>query len=416
MKKLVYIVSAVALAALLLSGCSKKEPFFTADENDYPRILNTNFPTWTDGVPGVLSSIVRTTPFEFSLVVTPANHTSVEWFLDDEKVAEGKDIALPLAVGTYNGKVVATTTAGKSTSRSFQLVVRPTDTDPVVTLVPENRLVAPSAVATLEGVRLGSVAKVFLNGTEMEIVSKADDQIKIQIPATATDGEYTVSFQDAQGASYAGCYGVDGGFYYNYSLIVSSAPVVGETAFKGKAGANFTATGINLQHVQSISVNGQDAAIVSKAFGELVFTCPAGLEPGDYNVTGLADDGKPVGFGSGTSATLTVTNEVTIWEGSFNVTWGTAFNGVQTTLRGMVQVGTIVRGYVTGNGGQGCLATAWWRNIYTGGSEGERGDVSINGDMVLEYTLTQASLDLLDAQDGALFVGDGYTITKVTIE
>lgn len=415
MNKIFNIISAAAMTALLLSGCSEKEPFFTADENDYPRILNTNFPTWTDGVPGVLSSIVRTTPFEFSLVVTPAQHTSVTWYIDDEEVAQGKDIEIQLPVGTYNGKVVATTTVGKSTSRSFQLIVRPTDSDPVITYVSENRLVAPTSVAVIEGVRLGGISKVLLNGSEVETVSLADDKIEVKIPADAKDGEYTVTFKDAQGATYAGCYGVEGGFYYDYTVIVSSKPVVGETTFKGKPGSNITVTGINLQHVQSILVNGIDATIVSKEFGKVVFTCPSSLEPGNYTVTGLADDGKAISFGSAASATMTVSNEVTLWEGSHYVDWGSAFDGVKLTLLSNVQVGSIVRGYVSGSG-QGCLATSWWNNIYTGESDPKRGDVAISGDMVLEYTLTQTSLDLLAAQDGALFVGTGYTITKVTVE
>lgn len=414
MNKIFNIISAAAISALLLSGCSEKEPFFTADENDYPRILNTNFPTWTDGVPGVLSSIVRTTPFEFSLVVTPAQHTSVAWYIEDEEVAKGKDIEIQLAVGTYNGKVVATTTAGKSTSRSFQLIVRPLDTDPVVAYVSENRLVAPGGTGIIEGARLGGVAKVLLNGTEAEILSKTDEKIQVSIPTSLSDGEYTVSFKDESGTAYAGCYGVEGGFYYDYTVIVSSKPVVGETTFKGKPGSNITVTGINLQHVQSIAVNGVNAALVSKEFGSIVFTCPS-LEPGDYTVTGLDDEGKALGFGNGTSATLTVTNEVIIWEGSHYVDWGTPFDGLKTTLVNYIQVGSIVRGYVSGSG-QGCLATSWWRNIYTGESDPNRGDASISGDMVLEYIITQDSIDLISAQDGALFVGTGYTITKVTVE
>lgn len=415
MKKIFNLLTAVALTALLLNACAKKEPFFTASEEDYPRILNTNFPTWENGVPGVLTSIVRTTPFTFSLVVTPAQHTSVAWYFDEQQVAQGKDIEIVLEVGTYNGKVVATNPAGKSTSRSFQVVVRPTETDPVVTLVSENRLVAPSSIATIEGTRLGNIAKVLLNGKEMAILSSADEKIEIQIPEDMAAGEYNVKFVAKSGTELGAWYTPDGTNYKDYTIIVSTDPVVGESEFKGKAGANFTATGINLQHVQSISVNGQNAAIVSKSFDQLVFTCPAGLAPGTYDVTGKDDNNQPLNFNGAEKATLTVTNEVVIWTGSHYVDWGSPFEGVKETLRGYVEVGSIVRGYVSGNG-QGCLATSWWNNIYTGEGDPHRGDVAISGDQVLEYILTQQSLDLLDAQNGALFVGTGYTITKVTVE
>ena len=39
-----------------------------------------------------------------------------------------------------------------------------------------------------------------------------------------------------------------------------------------------------------------------------------------------------------------------------------------------------------------------------------------NGDMVLEYTLHAEGITKLKTEDGLLFVGSGYTITKVTIE
>ncbi len=192
MKKIFNIMVAAAMAALLFSGCAKREPFYTATADDSPRILNTNFPTWTDGKPGVLTSIVRTTPFTLTLYVTPAQHTSVEWFLNEEKVAEGNDIEILLQVGTYNGKVVATTTAGKSTSRSFELIVRPTDSEPLVTFKSENRLVAPSATATIEGEKLSSVKKVFLGNLELQVVSASDTRIEVKMPDNLAAGEYKV--------------------------------------------------------------------------------------------------------------------------------------------------------------------------------------------------------------------------------
>jgi hypothetical protein len=71
---------------------------------------------------------------------------------------------------------------------------------------------------------------------------------------------------------------------------------------------------------------------------------------------------------------------------------------------------------VNGNG-QGAATTAWWNNFTTCmDGESNRGDIMINGDMVLEYTLHAEGIAKLNAEDGLLFVGSGYTITKVTIE
>ena len=110
-----------------------------------------------------------------------------------------------------------------------------------------------------------------------------------------------------------------------------------------------------------------------------------------------------------------VVQEEVLWEGSFNVTWGTPFDALKDQFPSLVQAGSIVRAYVSGNG-QGAMTTAWWNNILTGKGDPERGDIMISGDMVLEYELTDLSMQLMNDQNGVLFVGDGYTIKKITVE
>ena len=87
--------------------------------------------------------------------------------------------------------------------------------------------------------------------------------------------------------------------------------------------------------------------------------------------------------------------ETTLWEGSFSVTWDTPFKELQTELINHVQAGSILRAYVSGEG-QGTAATAWWTNLVTGGSGDEgRGDTPISGDMVLEFPISELSMQLL---------------------
>ena len=51
-------------AALLFSACSKNEPFFSAGEDDAPRILNTNIPEYgDDGQPGVIANLASDEAF-----------------------------------------------------------------------------------------------------------------------------------------------------------------------------------------------------------------------------------------------------------------------------------------------------------------------------------------------------------------
>lgn len=78
-----------------------------------------------------------------TLTVTPADYTTCEWFLDGKKVNEGKSIEQQLEAGTYDLKIVATTTAGKSTSREGLVKVKPLDGDPTTTTKSFERFVAP---------------------------------------------------------------------------------------------------------------------------------------------------------------------------------------------------------------------------------------------------------------------------------
>lgn len=46
------------------------------------------------------------------MIVTPAHYTTVTWYIDDEQVAEGLKIDVPVLAGDHIVKVVATTTKG----------------------------------------------------------------------------------------------------------------------------------------------------------------------------------------------------------------------------------------------------------------------------------------------------------------
>ena len=84
-----------------------------------------------------------------------------------------------------------------------------------------------------------------------------------------------------------------------------------------------------------------------------------------------------------------------------------------------MSAGQTLRVYVEGDG-QGCAATSWWRNILNGVSEddvpGGRGDFIISGEQVLEYELTDKSIELLTEQNGMLVVGNGFTVKKITVQ
>ena len=408
MKKIYVKMMSLVVAFAALTGCTSKEaPFFTATEDDLPRILNTDIPEWIDGAPATLMTIKRDANFTFEVVVTPADYTSVTWFLDDVKIHEGKTIDRNILAGDYTLRIVATTTKGHETSRTTRLIVQPLDGDPVPGNDVLERLAAPGFAAVLHGQNMDKVAKVVIGGAEIDAVY-ADSAVSFTVPDGTADGRYPLTVKDNTGFEYGAGY-----------ITVSSLPTVSAGAFSGKSEGSVTISGKNLDKVASVKIGDKAAVITSKDAASLTFTVPA-LESGDYEMTGVAEDGSAVKFIVGSAlaetATFTVTSEVVLWEGSHYVDWGTPFNAIQTSVKEHLAPGRILRGYVNGNG-QGTATTAWWNNFTTClDGEANRGDIMISGSMVLEYVLTEAGVNKLKTEDGLLFVGSGYTITKVTIE
>ena len=191
------------LSALSISCSSDEDPFFTASENDFPRILNTDIPEGTKGEPAVIKNIERTENFTFEVLVSPVGYTTVTWFIDDVQVAEGLTIDVPVLAGDHIVKIVATTTKGLSTSRTCKLVVRPTDGDPALASDAKSRWLTIGTTKTIECTNTTSVTKVFIGQQEATNVSFANGKLTFNVPSMA-EGVYTVTIEDASGTRY-GC-------------------------------------------------------------------------------------------------------------------------------------------------------------------------------------------------------------------
>ena len=153
-------------AATAFTACSSDDdPFFTAEETDAPRILNTNIPEWKDGQPQVLITQSRTTNFKFNIIATPRHYTTISWYLDGVLIHEGDSIDQPMLAGDHLLKIVATTTQGLSTSRTTRVVITPADGDPILGTKAKDLWVAPGATTTIHGCsNLDKVAKVLIGG------------------------------------------------------------------------------------------------------------------------------------------------------------------------------------------------------------------------------------------------------------
>ena len=401
------VISSVAL----ISCTQKEEPFFTATENDAPRILNTDIPDWDKGQPSTLLTISRDQNFEFEIIVTPADYTTVEWFLDGVKIAEGKTINQPVLAGTWTVKIVATTTKGLSTSRTAMLVVNPVEGDPVAGNAILERLVAPGAAAVLGGQNMEKVAKVVIGGIECN-ATYADGAVSYTVPADMAAGTYQLTLKDAEGFEYGAGY-----------TTVSAASVISAASFSGKPGAELTVTGLNLDKVASLTAGGEACTIVSKTASELKFNLPV-IEVGAYELTGVDASGNAVSFINGAqmqeSATVNITLEVVLWEGHHYVSWGFEDGNPNKTFSALAEAsmswtpGRIIRVTLTPDPAdeyhQVQFNTMWWTEL-PGTFRGDFFDA-----MIAEFTWTQAIADLVNAQGGFIVCGHGFFVDKVTIE
>lgn len=181
-----------------LSSCSSDdEPYFTASEDDNPRILNTDLAD---------SKIDRKTNYKLEIKVTPVHYTTVTWLLDGTKIAEGTTIDQPLPLGNHELKIVATTTKGKSTSRTLKVTVTPAADDPALGTNASELWVAPGAETTIHKCKnLGIVAKVMVGGKDVAFeVLEEGTALKLTAPTGLENGDYDITLVDGEGNQFPG--------------------------------------------------------------------------------------------------------------------------------------------------------------------------------------------------------------------
>ncbi len=417
MNKIYSLLIAFAAVAITFTSCKDEEPFATASEDDFPQILLPWFGEWEDGVPGEYKNISRDIEYVDSVTVTPARYTTVEWFIDGEKVNEGTRYNRYFKAGNYTLKIVATTTKGLSTSRTGRIIVRPLLSDPIFDDVAEERLVAPGITATLTGMDLGDVKKLIIGGKEATIVSVSRNQIVYIVPSLE-DGNYAVEVVD-DNMTYGGVYTTGENTYENMNILVTKAPYVSKNELNSKAGRDVTLTGLNLHNIKSITIGGIQATIKSQSSTELTFTCPKELENGDYELVVATTDGSEVNFNGSNTCTISVASAIVLWEGNLAIDWvDPEIGDVHAKLKELAQVGSTLRLYVTETEATYHMACAVvdWCGILTGKGDPDRGDSSVSGTQVIEYVLNSTSINMIKNGGKFSVVGFGCKLTKITIE
>lgn len=179
-----------------LSSCSSDdEPYFTVSEDDAPRILNTDLAD---------SKIDRKTNYKLEIKVTPVHYTTVTWLLDGTKIAEGTTIDQPLPLGNHELKIVATTTKGKTTSRTLHVTVTPAADDPVLGTNASELWVAPGETTTIRNCKnLDHVQKVLIADKEaaFEVLDEGT-ALKVTAPSGLANGDYDITLVDGSGVQF----------------------------------------------------------------------------------------------------------------------------------------------------------------------------------------------------------------------
>lgn len=195
MMMLLAVGFALAGTSTLSSCSSDDDPYFTVSEDDNPRILNTDLAD---------SKIDRKTNYKLEIKVTPVHYTTVTWLLDGKQIAEGNTIDQTLPVGNHTLKIVATTTKGKSTSRTLNVTVTPAADDPALGTNAVELWVAPGAETTIHKCKnLGTVAKVLVGGKEAAFeVLEEGTALKLTAPTGLENGDYDITLVDGEGNQF----------------------------------------------------------------------------------------------------------------------------------------------------------------------------------------------------------------------
>lgn len=196
MMMLLAVGFALAGTSTLSSCSSDDEPYFTVSEDDNPRILNTDLAD---------SKIDRKTNYKLEIKVTPAHYTTVTWLLDGTQIYEGTTIDQTLPVGNHELKIVATTTKGKSTSRTLKVTVIPAADDPALGTNASELWVAPGETTTIRNCKnlVDHVQKVLIAGKEaaFEVLDEGK-ALKVTAPSGLANGDYDITLVDGSGVQF----------------------------------------------------------------------------------------------------------------------------------------------------------------------------------------------------------------------
>lgn len=321
--KFLYIMALALLVSF--TACENNTPFDTQSEDDDPIILRPYNESGTGSYNPVCANPDEA--YYDSVIAIPTNYTTVNWYLDGQKVYTGYKINMCFPAGHYKLIMEAVTTKGKRTERWGTLTVNPYATDPYAPLPAGGRFGAPGKPVTLSGNNLDMVKEVLLSNNLMfddatplfstsEFILDGEGRLTFTLPELA-EGTYQLRFKDADGKLY----GSEQIEFTNQSLVSTGYD-------KFVVGKEWVITGCNLKNVASVKIGETVVTALTVTEKSITLTAPA-VEEGEYTLSIANADGSAVRFVTADGLVEQVTTlakaaedlEITIWEGSCELNW-----------------------------------------------------------------------------------------------
>ena len=398
-------------AATILTGCQPEAPFDTQSPNDAPIILT---PYNESGTGTFTYDLLNPdTPLYDSVTVTPSAYTTINWYLDQYLVYTGTKIDMCFPAGTYALTIEAVTEAGLRTERTGTVTVHPYDYNPYSAAPAAGRHLAPGVETQIDGQNLSKAKNVIIANDVFgsEVVHtiaptyQEDGFLKFILPQTE-DGSYFLLLQDANGKLY----GADNIDVHNGAVALAGFQEM-------PAGSTWVISGVNLQNVTKVIVNGSEITDLQVTASSVTLTAPA-LEAGEYTLAMFNEDGSAVLFitneGAVEQVMTLVPSETTIWTGAVTIDWNADLVKVDASAMAAVPVGATIYVYYevpAADYHAMRVTTPWWDYDFLPQVDGME-----NQPNPYSFTYEAAGKEAVDRTGAMSVVGWGLTITKITFQ
>ena len=398
-------------AATILTGCQPEAPFDTQSPDDAPLILT---PYNESGTGTFTYDLLNPdTPLYDSVTVTPSKYTTINWYLNKQLVHTGTKIDMCFPAGNYALVIEAVTQAGLRTERTGTVTVHPYDYDPYSAAPAAGRHVVPGMDVTLDGQNLSKVESVILTkdlfgsnpAATIEPKSKTEVALSFELPSLE-DGTYFLRLIDAEGKIY----GADNVDVHNGAVALAGFAEM-------PAGKEWVITGVNLQDVTKVVVDGTEITDLQVTATSVTLTAPE-AEVGAHTLSMVNNDGSAVIFitaeGSLSEVTTIVSAETTIWTGPVTINWDAELVKVDASAMAAVPVGATIYIYFDVPEAEYHamrVTTPWWDYDFLPQVDGMEGQPN-----PYSFTYEAAGKEAVDRTGAMSVVGFGLTITKITFK